>query len=52
MAAKKKDGTPASTKGRKSKKITLKDLKPKKDPRGGAMSTRIGLRRPNSITST
>lgn len=49
-AKKKKNDAPATKKGRKSKKIALKDLEPRKDPRGGVMSTRIGLRRPNSIT--
>lgn len=50
MAAKKKSASSATKKGKKVNKIALKDLEAKKDPRGGVMSTRIGLGRPLSIT--
>lgn len=50
MAAKKKKGTSPSRKGKHVDKIALKDLSPKKDPRGGVMSTRKHIGGPHSIT--
>jgi hypothetical protein len=50
VAAKKKKGSSPAQKGKDVDKIALKDLSPKKDPRGGVMSTRIHIGGPRSIT--